>query len=36
MAPGELVRCVVVDSDGYDLIARPEDDVLKRVSLRVI
>ncbi len=36
LSPGELVRCVVVDSDGYDLIARPEDELLKRVSLRVI
>jgi ribosomal protein S12 methylthiotransferase len=36
LAPGELVRCVIVDSDGYDLIARPEGEVLKRVSLRVI
>ena len=25
-APGELVRCVVVASDGYDLVARPEQE----------
>ena len=33
LAPGELVRCVIVGSDGYDLIARPETEVLRRVSL---
>ncbi|MCA9282923.1 MAG: 30S ribosomal protein S12 methylthiotransferase RimO [Phycisphaeraceae bacterium] len=26
-APGDLVRCVIVDSDGYDLIARPIDEL---------
>ncbi|MEQ8770800.1 MAG: radical SAM protein [Phycisphaerales bacterium] len=33
LAPGELVRCVIVGSDGYDLIARPADEVERRVSL---
>ncbi|MCI0363764.1 MAG: 30S ribosomal protein S12 methylthiotransferase RimO [Phycisphaerales bacterium] len=27
LAPGELVRCTVVDSDGYDLIAQPTAQV---------
>ena len=34
-SPGELVRCVVVGSDGYDLIARPIDELTRRVSLPV-
>ncbi len=33
LAPGELLRCVIVGSDGYDLIARPADEVERRVSL---
>jgi ribosomal protein S12 methylthiotransferase len=36
LSPGELVRCVVVGSDGYDLIAKPVDEVEKRVSLSVL
>jgi ribosomal protein S12 methylthiotransferase len=36
LSPGELVRCVIVDSDGYDLIARPVDEVEKKVSLSVL
>ncbi|MBL8963200.1 MAG: 30S ribosomal protein S12 methylthiotransferase RimO [Phycisphaeraceae bacterium] len=36
LSPGELVRCVVVASDGYDLIARPVAEVEKQVSLTVI
>ncbi|MEM7629007.1 MAG: 30S ribosomal protein S12 methylthiotransferase RimO [Planctomycetota bacterium] len=37
LSPGELVRCTVVDSDGYDLIARPSVDLEpKRVGLPVI
>ncbi|MDQ7012875.1 MAG: MiaB/RimO family radical SAM methylthiotransferase [Planctomycetota bacterium] len=36
LSPGELVRCVVVGSDGYDLIARPVDEIEKRVSLSVL
>lgn len=30
---GELVRCTVVGCDGYDLIARPCDELEKKVSL---
>ncbi|MFG0285118.1 MAG: MiaB/RimO family radical SAM methylthiotransferase [Phycisphaerales bacterium JB039] len=33
LAPGELVRCVITASDGYDLIARPVSELMRRVSL---
>ncbi|MBM4109642.1 MAG: 30S ribosomal protein S12 methylthiotransferase RimO [Phycisphaerae bacterium] len=36
LAPGELVRGVIVASEGYDLIARPVDEVQKRVALKVL
>ena len=36
LSPGELVRCVVVDADGYDLIARPVSELARRTSLTVI
>jgi ribosomal protein S12 methylthiotransferase len=36
LAPGELVRCVIVDHDGYDLVARPVEDLERRVGLRVL
>ncbi len=36
LSPGELVRCVIVGSEGYDLIARPVDEVEKKVSLSVL
>jgi tRNA A37 methylthiotransferase MiaB len=36
LSPGELVRCTVVASDGYDLIARPREDLRRAVSLTVI
>lgn len=36
LAAGELVRCVVVASDGYDLVARPVADLERRVGLRVL
>ncbi len=36
LTPGELVPCVIVDSDGYDLIARPITDLEGRISLNVI
>ncbi|MBL8764117.1 MAG: 30S ribosomal protein S12 methylthiotransferase RimO [Phycisphaerae bacterium] len=36
LAPGELVRCVITGSDGYDLVARPIEEIEKRVSLSVI
>ncbi|MGD9689999.1 MAG: 30S ribosomal protein S12 methylthiotransferase RimO [Phycisphaerales bacterium] len=36
LTPGALVGCTVVGSDGYDLIARPTEELEKRVSLSVI
>ncbi len=36
LAPGQLVRCTVVDSDGYDLIARPTAQLDTLVSLPTI
>jgi hypothetical protein len=35
-SPGELVRCTVVDSNGYDLVAIPTDEVEKRVRLPIM
>ncbi len=34
--PGEVVRCTVVGADGYDLIARPTEELEKRVGLKVL
>lgn len=36
LAPGELVQCVLVGSDGYDLVARPVAEIEKKVGLRVL
>ncbi len=36
LSPGELVSCVIVGADGYDLVARPLDELEKRVSLNVM
>lgn len=36
LSPGELVRCAVVGSDGYDLVARPVTELEKRVGLRIL
>lgn len=36
LAPGELVRCTIVGSDGYDLIARPAAELEKRVGLPIL
>ncbi|MDX2114556.1 MAG: 30S ribosomal protein S12 methylthiotransferase RimO [Planctomycetota bacterium] len=36
LSPGELVRCTVVGSDGYDLVAKPVSELEKRVSLSVV
>ena len=33
LAPGELVRCAIVESSGYDLIARPVTELEKKISL---
>ena len=36
LAPGELVRCTVVSSDGYDLIAQPSADLDTTIRLKVV
>ena len=36
IAAGELVRCTVVASDGYDLVAQPTADIERKVVLPVI
>jgi ribosomal protein S12 methylthiotransferase len=36
LAPGELVRCTIVGSDGYDLVARPTAELDKRVGLKIL
>lgn len=36
LVPGELVRCVITGSDGYDLAAKPVEEVEKRMGLKVI
>jgi ribosomal protein S12 methylthiotransferase len=35
LSPGELVRCTVVGSDGYDLVAQPTQDIERKVALPV-
>jgi len=36
LSPGELVRCTVVGSDGYDLVAKPTAELDAKVSLKVL
>lgn len=36
LSPGELVRCTIVDSDGYDLIARPSEELQRKVRLPLL
>lgn len=36
ISSGELVRCTIVGSDGYDLIARPTSELQRRVPLRIL
>ena len=36
LSPGELVRCKVVAADGYDLIARPVEELSKKLSLPIL
>lgn len=36
LSPGELVRCVIVGADGYDLVARPVEELEKKVGLTVL
>ena len=36
LSPGELVRCTIVDSDGYDLVAQPSAELETRINLPVV
>ncbi|MCC6322758.1 MAG: 30S ribosomal protein S12 methylthiotransferase RimO [Phycisphaerales bacterium] len=36
LSPGELVRCTTVGSDGYDFIARPCEELEKKVGLKIL
>ncbi len=36
LSPGELVRCTIVAADGYDLIARPVEELDRKVSLQIL
>tara|TARA_R110002072_G_scaffold150953_8_gene299982 strand:- start:4204 stop:5913 length:1710 start_codon:yes stop_codon:yes gene_type:complete len=36
LSPGELVRCTIVAADGYDLIARPVEELERKVSLQIV
>ncbi|MSR44040.1 MAG: 30S ribosomal protein S12 methylthiotransferase RimO [Phycisphaerales bacterium] len=36
LAAGELVRCTIVDSDGYDLVAQPVADLERTIRLPVV
>lgn len=36
LSPGELVRCTIIDSDGYDLLARPTAELERKVGLPVV
>jgi len=36
LSPGEIVRCKLVDADGYDLIARPVEEIGSTLSLPVV
>ena len=36
LSPGEVLRCTVVGSDGYDLVARPTAELEKKVGLKVL
>ena len=36
LVPGELVRCTVVEADGYDLVAVPTADLDTSISLPVV
>ena len=35
-SPGELVRCAIVASEGYDLVARPLEELEARTSLPIL
>lgn len=35
-SPGEIIRCTVVDADGYDLVAQPTEEMERRVTLPLL
>ena len=36
LAPGELIRCAIVNWDGYDLVAKPVSELEKKVGLKIL
>ena len=36
LSPGELVRCVAVGWDAYDLVAKPVAELERRVELKIL
>lgn len=36
LSPGEVVRCGIVGSDGYDLVAKPAGELEKKLSLSIM
>ena len=36
LVPGEVVQCTIVDSSGYDLVARPVAELEKKVGLKIL
>jgi len=36
LSPGEVIRCTIVGSDGYDLVAKPVTALEKKVSLTLM
>jgi ribosomal protein S12 methylthiotransferase len=36
LSPGELVRCTIVDAEGYDLIAQPTEQLERTMSLPIM
>ncbi len=36
LSPGEVVRCTIVASDGYDLVAKPTAELERKVTLKIL
>ncbi|MFO0856619.1 MAG: 30S ribosomal protein S12 methylthiotransferase RimO [Phycisphaerales bacterium] len=36
LVPGELIRCAIVNWDGYDLVAKPVSELEKKVGLKIL
>jgi len=36
LVPGELIRCRIIEADGYDLLAQPVAELEAHVSLPVV